>query len=654
MDPIITFLKDLIPWKKIQEFLGQLYSHQPFALSAAILLLAISLALGANYLHRSSEYDEIVRNTLSSNMEATPQNFKGLEAFIFSTLKQTSNVDVRDELRREHLHTEFYQACEALQKRLDAYPADRQKRTADVKVQVAKGKNEGKILTDTTKPGFLFLPINLLRTTFPPEVVDKLGDLRVSDDEKNQIVNPSLAADTDLKDDIALTGFIAQELHKLASTPIVTPESQRLRNVLQITPAQVYIITKNGINRIFNIQLSDPELYYGTQFPATTFFPSRPYFWPTFLNKDTEDASKHNHYGTRITPGGDESTVGKYFYVTRPYLDLAGNGIVITLTRGLYVDGKIQAVLCFDLPYVKVGSNVYEILQKGVYRYEGQIMPVVCDMSPGQQVSCYKDNTVDESHTSSSERSLLNEIEQDIRNRNVPRERSEIAGNLQVLPGAQNIDSMHISVPIGAEIAKDQQKAKLALINIDFIKYKTKTSFFAAAASICFAAMVILLTYLWGTNVRSKKEYQEAFSQVAQVMYGSPTPYVRLDSKDKIVDCSLSFCAKLGYPPNRNSVTDMRKHTFGSLCADEKSIIQYQAVQQARAKGDRVEPYPLNLRGRGELIVPVKVSSAAVPSGSKELFPETFGIILEPDEDTQHAKPPAGNEQDNVRAFKRT
>jgi hypothetical protein len=648
MDPIIHFVRDLIPWEKIQDFLGRLYSHQPLALSAAILLLALSLGLGGYYMHRSSEYDEIVRNTLSSDMEATPQNFKGLEAFIFSTLKQTSDVDVSSELKREHLHSKFYEACEALQRRLDAYPAEREKKIAEVKVQVAKGKNEGKILTDTIKPGFLFLPIHVLRTTFPPEDLDKLKNDRISDEDKAKIFNPRLAGDTELKDDIALTGFIANELHKLASTPIVEP------NLLQISPAQVYIITKNGINRIFNIQLEDPELYYGTQFPATTFFPSRPYFWPTFLNEDTEDNAKHKHYGNRIMPAEDEKTVGKYFYVTRPYLDLAGNGIVITLTRGLYVNGKIQAVLCFDLPYVKVGNNVYGILQQGVYRYEGEIMPVVCDMSLGKEINCYKDTAIDGSGTSSSEGSLLNQIEQYIRNRSIPRERSEIAGNLQVLPGGQNLDSMHISVPIGAEILNNQQKAKLALINIDFIKYKTKTSFFAAAASVCFAAMIILLTYLWGATVRSKKEYQEAFSQVARVMYGSPTPYVRLDSKDQIVDCSLSFCEKLGYPPNANSVSKMGKHKFGSLCADEKSIKQYKTVQQARAKSDRVEPYPLNLRGKGDLIVPVMVSSAAVPSTSKGLFPETFGIILDQDGELQHAKPPSGQEQANIRQFKRS
>ena len=202
METILRFLKDLIPWKKIQEFLSQLYSHQPLALSTAILLLVISLGLGGYYLHRSSEYDEIVRNTLSSDMEATPQNFKGLEAFIFSTLKKTSDVDVSNELRREHLHGEFYKACEDLQKRLDAYAAEREKKIAEVKVKVAKGKNEGKILTDAIKPGFLFFPIHVLRTSFPPEDLDKLKDERASDEDKGKIFNPSLDGDTQLKDDI--------------------------------------------------------------------------------------------------------------------------------------------------------------------------------------------------------------------------------------------------------------------------------------------------------------------------------------------------------------------------------------------------------------------------------------------------------------------
>jgi hypothetical protein len=654
MDPIFSFFKDLIPWKKIQEFLGQLYSHQPFALSAAILLLVISLVLGGFYLHRSSEYDEIVRNTLSSNMEATPQSFKGLEAFIFSTLKQTSDVDVSNELRREYLHTEFYKACEELQQRLDSYQSEREKRVAEVKVKVAKGKNEGKILTDATKPGFLFLPINVLRASFPPSDLDKLRDDGLDDEKKAEVVNPILARDTELKEDIALTGFIANNLHKLTSTPIVEPKSQRLRDLLKNTPAQVYIITKNGINRIFNNQLKDPELYYGTQFPATTFFPSRPYFWPTFLNEDTEDDVKHKHFGDRIVPTGVEKTVGKYFYVTRPYLDLAGNGIVITLTRGLYIGGTLQAVLCFDLPYVTAGNNVYEILKKGVQRYEGQIVPVVCTTTPETEIKCSKDDVVDRSPVSSSESALLNEIEQYIRARSIPRERSEIAGNLQVLPTASNTDSMHISVPIAAEISDKQQKAKLALINIDFIRYKKITAFFAGASSFSFAVMIILLTYLWGATVRSKKEYQEAFSQVAKVMYRSPTPYVRLDSHDRIVDCSLSFCGKLGYPPNANSVKQIRNQTFGSLCADEESIDQYETVQRSRAAGERVKPYPLKLRGKDDLIVPVIVSSAAVPSPSRGLFPETFGIILDQDGALQHANPPSGQEQHNLRMFRRS
>jgi hypothetical protein len=43
-----------------------------------------------------------------------------------------------------------------------------------------------------------------------------------------------------------------------------------------------------------------------------------------------------------------------------------------------------------------------------------------------------------------------------------------------------------------------------------------------------------------------------------------------------------------------------------------------------------------------------------VPSTSKGLFPETFGIILDQDGELQHAKPPSGQEQANIRQFKRT
>lgn len=657
MDTIIHFLKDLIPWKKLHEFLSQLYSHQPFALISAVLLLIVSMILGGWYWHRSSEYDEIVRNTLGSNMEATPQNFKGLEAFIFSTLKQTSDVDVSNELRQELLHSEFDSACGQLQKRLDEYLAfDKAKRIESVKVKVAKGKNEGKILTDSIKPGFLFLPMYVLRPTLKTEELDTLSSPYKDTMEKSKIIDPKVGSDGELSEDIALTGYLARELHALTDTPIIQLRSRKLSGLIKNTPAQVYIITKNGINRIFNNQLADPELYYGTQFSATTFFPSRPYFWPAFLNNDTdENAIKHQHWGASIKPSTDETSVGKYFYVTRPYLDLAGNGIVITLARGLVIGGVVQAVLCFDLAYVTTGNNVYGILKEGVHRYEGDIVPVICDMTPGRDVTCDKDKDVDSSPLQNSEEVLVSQIGQYIRGRSIPRERSEIAGNLQVLDPGVNSDAMHISVPIAAVIQGDQQKAKLALINLDFIKYKRKTSFFAAASAGSFGLMILLLTYLWGATVRSKKEYQEAFSEVAKVMYKSPTPYLRLNSKDQILDCSLSFCQKLGYPPNENSVKEMHTHTFRSLCADEESIKQYKKVQKLRETGEKVDPYPIRLRGKNDKIVPVVIRSAAVPSPSRSMFPETFGILLDDEKaNVQPLEPPVGDESSgNVRQFRR-
>jgi PAS domain-containing protein len=656
MGSIFDFLKDLIPWAKIKIFLHQLYSHQPYALLGAGLLLIVSVGLGWVYWHRSSEYEEIVRNTLWSNMEATPQRYKGLEAFVFSTLKQTSDVDVSDELRREQLHSDFLNACSRLQSRLDDYWKHEQELTSQVRVRVAKGKNEGKILTDDIRPGFLFLPVFLLRPSFASSDIDRLASPYLDENSKAQLIEPAIKADAELRKDIALTGFLAHELQELTTTAVIEPLSPKLKTLLKNTPTQVYVISKNGINRIFKSGPADVESYYGTQFSATTFFPSRPYFWPAFLNTETEDKNApHQHWNSALDPGSDERSVGKFFYVSRPYLDLAGNGIVVTLARGLLIEGKIQAVVCFDLPYITSSNNVYDILRNQIIRYEGDIVPVVCDMTPGKDPECKKDSDIDNSPVKDSEKPLVDYIGQYIRNHSVPRERSEIAGNLQVFEDSAGAGAMHFSVPIEALFSGEQQKARLALVKLDFIEYQRKTSLFAAASSGSFALMIVWLTYLWGATVRSKKEYQEAFGEVAKVMYKSPTPYLRLDSHDKIVDCSLSFCKMLGYPADQDSVKQLQSHTFRSFCADEKSVQRYKEVQNLRKENRPVDPYKLNLKGKDEIVVKVIVRSATVPAPSKGRFPETFGILLQQEDVTARPKEPTQQigGTSNLRPFRR-
>lgn len=88
--------------------------------------------------------------------------------------------------------------------------------------------------------------------------------------------------------------------------------------------------------------------------------------------------------------------------------------------------------------------------------------------------------------------------------------------------------------------------------------------------------------------MRSKKEYEESFEQVGRVMFRSPTPYVRLRADDYILDCSLSFCEKLGYPPNGESVRLLRHQRFQDLIDnDDEHLKTYHEVQESRRSKSR-------------------------------------------------------------------
>jgi len=332
IDWIWKQILNLVPWAKIGEFLEDLIKHQKAALAMAVTLLAASIGLGAWYWDRSGDYDDIVRNTLSAQMEETPQTFKGLEAFIYSNLNQ--NIDetknVNNALEHYDLTTDFTTQLSNVQRELNKFLDDttQKQEIENVRIRVANGGNEGKVLTDSdeSKPGFLFLPVYLLRATLGAEDFQALKNRTLPERVKQEI-----ASDTNLKRDVALTGFLAKELQEFTTKPIFKfKDDDPLSKFVNNQPTQVYVITKNGVNRIFSNKGVKPEQLYGTQFSATTFFPSRPYFWPVFQGTE--------YWGKDLLPNGSQATVGKYFSVTRPYLDLAGNGIVITLSRGLIVD----------------------------------------------------------------------------------------------------------------------------------------------------------------------------------------------------------------------------------------------------------------------------------------------------------------------------
>jgi PAS domain-containing protein len=610
MNGFLEKLFDKIPWGRIWDQLFSILENQKIAGISSLILLTLAIIFGCKYWERSSAYESIVRDTLTLEAEATPQRFKGLESFLLSNVEK--NVD--EDLKGMSLSPDFIKTFESLQKQLDEIE-EKSINTTKIKLRKAEGDNGGKIYTDAEDgiPGFLYLPTYLLRQPLEDEQVQvEQKSVRTTLEKFKK--NPLLLRD------VAVTRALAKKMQEFTHLSVVKTEDHgnpQQSSLLSAMPAQVYLITKNGINRIFSNQINKPEKYYGSQFPATIFFPSRPYFWPAYLGKGLEE-----NLG--------EKPLSNYFYVSRPYMDLGGNGIVVTLSRRLKFKNAVQGVVCFDLPFMQK-DIIQSKLKERISFFEGETVQVKCTIKEGGSVEC---EALDPKVLNKVQSDLVSKLKQIVQRKVENKERSEVFGNIQVLnPDTKgNIQNMlQVSVPIVApDFTSESVSSTFLVIGLNLVKYQNKTRWIAFWAATSFGSMTVLLAFVWGSTIRKKKEYELAFQRVATVMNSSPTPYVKLDAKDQICDCNASFLKKLGWSEFPQSFEKLKEFKFRSLCADDESERIYDTVEANRAKGKAVPPYALKLRRFDGSSVSVKVVSAAVPSSvQKETMPETFGILLD-------------------------
>jgi PAS domain S-box-containing protein len=469
--------------------------------------------------------------------------------------------------------------------------------------------------SDKPTPGYLFVPAPIIHGLAQPSAI---------------ITADALNTDPALKTDIALTDAIADQLQDFVGTNIalpkpVTPRMHGQRDAkpddlasayLNMAPKQVYIITTNGVLRIFN--RSEAPRGYRSQFPATTFFPNRPYFWATF------DGNRATNHPESSLP----SRLGDYFVVSEPYMDLGGNGIVITASRGIALPNLPQAIICFDFAFLDERS-LKETLVNRVNELDGDPLGVECVVD--KDVDCKISQSYrTKSPTSDFDGSLVNEMKRVFQIENQQAQRSDIFGTLQLLnePGS---GELHVSVPLEEHDAGDSQVGQFLLFSVDLTTYRLYTLLYAAAGASAFGVMTLLLAYFWGSLVRQQKEYEEAFARVAGVMAHSPTAYARVDGTDRIREANSALADLVGF--TESALTGM---TFEDLVADE-SKKKYEEIQEKRRGGkaqsltdlgEDVFEYQLTLRQSGGGSVSVMVISASIPSSARGGLPETFGILV--------------------------
>jgi PAS domain-containing protein len=617
-------------WTEIRQFL-KLLTKQPVALAVSATLLIAAVLLSFLYWVRSARYEAVVANTIGSTMESTEQENKGLEAFIFSNVRKHVDDAVRAAPLNPKFIKQYHQFHASSQAVLSHKVANAQ---SQISLVVPQNSNH-QVLSDpdSNYPGFLFLPTFLLHTSLSPAEVGKLttgthlvlySGATPTTPEKDAVK----VEDPGLLRAVVLTRALATEIQLLTDLPLISDDANtEATRYLNRHPAQIYIITKEGLNRVFTQGQPHPANEFGNQFPPNTFFPSRPYFWPAVHEQDNGERQK-------AEPSAGDS-IGSFFHVSRPYLDLGGSGVVITLSRDLELDEITTAVLCIDLQF-DVSQNLYTALENNVNDLSGIPLEVDCTVPVQGEPDCdghSKSNRSNSQPLSDAELRLVKKIKDRLGASKEDYARSKVLGTLSRFDESESKASpsrVIFSLPMDRKFQPDgTQKAKLLLVDLDVNEYKQTTTLIALAAATCFGLTTVLLAYLWGSNVMRRREFETSFGRMAEVMYNSPTPYLRLDSEDLITDVSESFCALVGTPPTTEGISELKKKTFRSLLADQASLSEYERVEAARKRREHVPPYVLTLRKNGGATVAVRICSAAVPATEEEKLPQTFGILIE-------------------------
>jgi hypothetical protein len=622
MDRIIDLVLQF--WDKIWILIKYIVKRKVIVIPLGVVFAIIATYCGYTFFNLSTQYNRIFAGLLKTNSEPTPQKFKGVESFILSVVDSKSQLPSSiNDLENSLFTKDFISCMEALKDSAIAFSQNRRLGNEDLDLHLIEGEE---VLTEdprlTKDYGFLFLPIHLLNSSIPKS---EISSVKRSDRTRGKaIIDKWFEKENGLIKDIVFTKAISPVLQKINRTSIF--QSTVWRNNFEHVPRQVYFITKNGINRIFNYNERDLYSFYKEHFTPRTFFPGRPYFWSTIDNKKvSKDIDE-------IVPEETDNVSG-YFNITRPYLDLGWNGFVITLSRGIEIDGQVMGVLCIDLP---LNISILEALKDVESKTEGITTEQIDFTYDFHQTAISPRNLDDGSPIKDLWPAFHNYV---MKNAN---KRAELLGNIQVFNDEKRLNEytandelVAVFLPLGDPQLVDQKtdnppyKVRGLFMSIDLKTLRSNLNMYAIGAVLSIILLFGIFTGLYVNTQVIKREYEKAFKKVDEVMDRISIPYARLNSEDMIIDFNPAFCKAVGYDPlNDDEIKKLKARTFKSLCSNFDQEQAYDRIQQKRKNKEKVDPYPMLLMAKTGSVLQVIVVSADFPSAEVGKLPDTFGLLL--------------------------
>jgi hypothetical protein len=560
-----------------------LFYGGPRGLRLAAIVSLVVFIVGSIWWYISiTKIEGISMSIFGTSLEETPQAYKGLEAFALSDLKEK----IDPILEQAKISDSFVTHLNAFNAQL----ADNRPSPFELMVVHKQGKGLiGTFLTDNppddSKHGFLFVPTIMLPLP---------RDEGISDEEIKRVAQND--------PEIHASAAVAQAICEFQYVPAF--DSRAGSPDLSVKPVQAYLITRKGLIRICQSNVRQELTYYRQQFPSFTYFPSRSaYFWKT-INSDS--------------PADQAGIPVQQFFqnVTKPYVDLGGNGIVVTMSRRVTAPGLTASGIFLDFSVAPIASK--SIVEK-IQHLSGSAHRVICTNEEPRWICT-------DEVTGIEDQSLSSEVQNDAENT------SEFFGKIQVIKNHSGV--VKFTIPIGPPISELKNKAgKISsierhvvmscVINLAWLRWSNfLKAIMAGGGLLLFLFFVGALIADVGMKL---KEQEKAFQMVGQLMAKAPIAYTRLDENHDIIDMNEAFARLLGFQTVeqcRNAIKG-----FKELLADEQSRTTYEEFEKIRPP----RGYELHLRKPGqEEPISVQVFGADVPMPPATLGASrpTFGIII--------------------------
>jgi hypothetical protein len=644
LDDLVTYLGPF--FKDVWKAVVPMFERHPARIGVSAIFLVAALVIGNFYIARTKQYQEILSTTIRAEGEDTPQRFKVLEAFIMSTI----DPKLREIIENATISDDFSRGLQALHGVLSMPTPDAPLAggvnppipECGVKLSIPDYINNHKqlplqkaILTDNARIGYLFSPLNLLRPRLENDY-EKIfyESLR---EPYSRTLAAAVAIDRAIADDIAISCKLASDMKQFTQMTTLFKEVDELEHLgADVRPAQVYYITKNGVNRIVKNGDARTQQYVDrNMFRSTTFFPSRPYYVEAF---------KH------LTPATLAVVTGitkDSFYVSQPYLDLGGFGVVITLARPVSYASHSDAAICFDLR-VSLKNDIAFPLNERLKSFGATIQKVACQIGNWRVIGCNPING------GSLDSRLKLKLENRLSKAMNTADLSTVVGNISIIDDQASseggsktsfLDFFNYPVelifgkprPITFSIPLDSPRASSAgndnvievqfmISSLDLGRFRQNTSLLGLASVSLLAMAFFVVLFSWHGEMLMRQNFQEAFENVDGVLYEAPIAYCRLSAEDTIVKCNTEFCRLLNKPANSESVRSIEGNKFEDLLTQE-SKETYQKIQEKRRAGDKGKmKYTLSFKDGGGS--KVQVMSGVIPGRTPHELPETFGILF--------------------------